>query len=206
MGLFDFFRRKKKVVERKARARDPKLKIAFEKVKTDIEEIKSELKNHSELISEHSEIINVLKPLPNQVKELQKQFTELIMNSVNSPSTSLTVHQKSSELSELTEPALESLTPHTKQAFGIILRLLNEYGEEWLPVSELTRELYPEKEAKEIRNAVSNTLKSLLTSGLIERKREGNYVFIKLTEKGFKVSQTELSKIQLKKLAKYYKK
>ncbi len=215
MGLFDFFKKKKVVkktsIKRKKRKsqKDKQIQEAFIKIKSEQQNQNQNIEKLFEITNEHSEILNILKPLPNQFKELQKQFTEFIVSSVNSPTTSLSVHQKPnepSELTELNELTLDNLTPHTKQAFGIILRLLNEYGEEWLPISDLTRELYPEKEAKKIRNAVSNTLKPLLTNKLIERKREGNFVFIKLTEKGFKISQTELSKIQLKKLAKYYKK
>jgi len=203
MGLFDLFRKKKvqkkRVVGRKRKSTDSKIKEAFENVKKDVDEIKGELK-------EHSEILEGLKPLPNKFKELQKQFSEFIVSSVNSSSTSSSVHQEVSEVNEVSEVILKGLTPHTKKALSILVSLLNEYGDEWLPVSELTRELYPSKEARKIRNAVSNTIKPLINNKLIERKREGNYVFIKLTKKGLKVCQEELSKVQLKKIAKYHKK
>lgn len=122
---------------------------------------------------------------------------------MNSSVSSSTVHQKDSESSE---PTLNNLTPHQKKAFSLIVGLLNEAGEEWLPVSSLTSELYPGKEAKKIRNSVSNTLKPLLNKKLIQRKRQGNYVFLRLTKEGYKTSKNLLSKNQLKNLTKIYEK
>lgn len=183
MGFFDLFKNKakKKDVEK-----------AFKKVKREMTQFNTRLEK--------------LEVLPKQFKDLQKQFTEFIMKSVDSPTTSPAVHRKASEVSEVHESALENLTPHTKKAFSLIVGLLNESKEEWLPMSELTIELYPSKEASKIRNAVSNTIKPLLTNKLIERKREGNYVFIRLTNLGYTTSQNILSKNQLKNLAKFYTK
>ena len=207
MGWFDFFKKKKEPVKRTYRKRqDPKLKEAFDKVAKDVNALKVEQKKQAELINDHSVKIARLELLPDQFKEIQKQFTELIMKSVSSPVKSSTVQQGQSEVSEVHESVFESLTPHTKKAFSLIVGLLNEYKEEWLPISDLTTELYPNKEASKIRNAVSNTIKPLLTNKLIERKREGNYVFIKLTKAGFTTSQNILTKNQLKNLTKFYTK
>lgn len=143
--------------------------------------------------------ITALEVFPVQFLELREQFTEFMLNSVNSPSTSLQVH---SEVSEVKSSL--NLTPHTKTAFSLIVGLLNEYSEEWLPLANLTTELYPNKEASEIRNAVSNTIKPLIDNSLIEKKREGNFVFIRLTKKGFESAQKEVSKLKLKNLARYH--
>ena len=207
MGFWDLFKKKKEPVKRARRKRkDPKLKEAFDKVARDVSKIRLEQKNQAELIENNSTRLEKLEVLPKQFKDMQKQFTELIMKSVSSPITSPTVHQKASEVSEVHEPVLENLTPHTKQAFSLIVGLLNECKEEWLPISDLTTELYPNKEASKIRNAVSNTIKPLLINKIIERKREGNYVSIKLTKFGYTTSQNILSKNQLKNLAKFYTK
>jgi len=208
---FDNVKKDMDKLQEKINKHSKSIKDHSEKIEThtivakDINEIKIELKNHSKILNTHSLQINNLKPLPKQFKGLQKQFTEFIVNSVNSPSTSPTVHQKGQKSSELTKFSLKLLTPHCKKGFSLIVGLLNEAGNEWLPISLLTSELYPHKEAKKVRNAVSNTIKPLLDNKLIEKKREGNYVSIKLTEKGFDVCQTELSKAQLQKIAKYYK-
>jgi len=183
MGFSDWF---------KSKAKKEDVEKAFKKVKREMTQFNTRL--------------GKLEVLPEQFKDMQKQFTEFIMKSVSSPTTSLAVHQKASEVSEAHEVNLENLTPHTKKAFSLIVGLLNECKEEWLPISDLTIELYPNKEASKIRNAVSNTIKPLLTNKIIERKREGNYVFIKLTKLGYTTSQNILSKNQLRNLAKFYTK
>lgn len=211
MGFFDIFKKKKvkKKVTKSSKPRTSKLKEAFDNVAKDITKIKTEQKKHIELINEHSTRLEKLEVLPEQFKDIQKQFTEFIMKSVSSPNTPLAVHrkrEKSSEVSEVHESVFDNITPHTKKAFSLIVGLLNEYKEEWLPMSEFTIELYPDKEASKIRNAVSNTIKPLLTNKLIERKREGNYVFIRLTKLGYTTAQNILSKNQLKNLAKFHTK
>ena len=123
------------------------------------------------------------------------------VSSVKSSVSSLRVHR---EVSELTKNIFKDLTPHTQKAFVLVTRLLNETSEEWIPLSSLTQELYPTKEAAKVRNTLSNTLKPLFNNKLLERKREANFVYVKLTEKGFKCVKTELSKTQLKNIAKFY--
>ncbi len=197
MKIWNLFKRKrepeKKTKKRKNNNSNKKLKEAFEKIRL-------EQNKQNQLIKLNSERIEKLEILPNQFLELKKQFSEFIMSSVSSPTTSPTLHQNQNEVSELT---LKNLTPHTKKAFEIIVMLLNEYSEEWLPVSELISDLYPTKEPKKVRNALSNTLKPLYDNDLIKKKREGNFVFIKLTKKGFQIIKKELSDKKLKKLEKY---
>ncbi len=100
----------------------------------------------------------------------------------------------------------DRLTPHIRKAFSIIIKLLNESNKEWLSISNLITELYPNKDVNKARMSISNIITTLIEKDLLERKREANYVYIKLTDKGYEIVKTELTKLQIGNLSKFYDK
>ena len=184
------------------------LREQLDKLEKNIKSSFSKVKRENKKLKEQIIMLNsIVDPLPKQFKELQKQLSEHLMSSVSSvksPVSSLRVHREVSEVSEPTKNVLGKLTPHTKTAFVLVTKLLNESNEEWLPLSNLIPELYPDKQAEKVRNALSNTIKPLLVEKLLERTRKANFVYIKLTSKGFNCVKNELSKAQLRNMAKFY--
>jgi hypothetical protein len=205
MGLFDFFRRKKKVVERKARARDPKLKLAFNKVKTDIDslqikanEINNQLDKHSERLDQHNNLLNKhdseIRNLILQISELQILKQSLSLRPVQAESK--TSKSKSKTYTEFKSesklrPAVKMIEIAEKSILKNMKRIIkNEIfkvieQEETIPISKLYSIICEEKQFCS-RASFFNYMKELKDSGLIENK----------TIEGQRI--TEVSKEELK--------
>ena len=71
--------------------------------------------------------------------------------------------------------------------------MLHETGEEWLPLSHLIAELYPDRDNNKNHNAVANVLRPLYRKNHLAKYRRGNYVSIRLTEKEINVCKERVA-------------
>ena len=163
--------------------------------------------------------VNKLEELPDRLTDLQEQFAALIRAAERDEDEEPLVARVSDKAHEAErrsspvrddreaeeeESPLEILTPLTRQAFFVILQMLHESGEDWLPLAQVTARLYPEREGKKIHNVVANVLRPLYQNKLLEKRRKANYVSLRPTQKGLNAGKDHFKESELKRVEKAF--
>jgi len=113
------------------------------------------------------------------------------------------------ELSEEDEEEIEikplesewnSLTDLQKSMIEVMAKLHTEGGKRWIPLRQLTEEIYPNKEYHKVRPLVSSYASILIEYDLIKKKRVGKQLFVALSKKSFKYLRDYLKSKKLLKL------
>jgi len=94
---------------------------------------------------------------------------------------------------EFESAKLSDLTDLERKAFILISQLQRELNGDWVPVSDLNKELYPDNIEQKMRTSVSNALGRLDEFSLIERLRKGKRYYIRINRKGFQLISDKAS-------------
>ncbi len=203
-------------------------RIALLEKKTDVHS--NEMEKHSKWLQYHNQQLSTLsnnlstatfriervESVSEEVKELKKQFAELIRQAgkengelkkvTNEETTALMekvqeIQAQKAFRSDAKVDILEKLTPYTRRALFLIVSMLHETNLDWLPLAQLTGELYPDREGKKVHNVVANVLRPLYQQELLEKHRRGSNVFVKPTKLGLSICKEHLKDSQLKSTA-----
>jgi len=191
-----FFKKK----EEKVGIINSKLQNSFSNLKQDIstlynwiEHFKEEHTNHKshhkKHYDNHNNLTNEIKILKEELKEMRqilyskrledsKDINEISKKRIVTPDTNF----------------LTDLMPTQEKILMNLIGLINETGSEWIPMKEIARGAYPEKEYSKIKSMVSNHTDFFLTFGLVEKKRKGRQTYVSLTEKGKEIFKNNLEK------------
>ncbi|QQG39162.1 MAG: hypothetical protein HYS32_01765 [Candidatus Woesearchaeota archaeon] len=81
---------------------------------------------------------------------------------------------------------LTKITPAQQNLLIMLYKLLNESGREWVSMKNLTLEIHPKKEYKNIKSLISDYTNILSDLGLVRKTRKGRETYLTLTEKAKK--------------------
>jgi len=154
--------------------------------------------------------IERLEQLPKDMKQLRKEFADLLADlHIEEPSDSVdlatTAERKMSKellrtVSKTPGEVVEIVTPYSRRAFFLIVKMARESTEDWIPRSSLSTEMYPDREDKALTNTLANLLKPLYDYKLIERKRIANAVFLRPTDFGLSAVKEKVTENQSKRV------
>lgn len=159
-----------------------------------------------------------LETVSHEVAKLQKEFAELMRKleaeqikdktrvRVVEPIRDESNEERLTQEEVSNEQALEHLSPYTRQALFLIVKMMHESGKEWLALADVTAQLYPDRDGSKIHNLVANVLRPLYEHGLLEKRRSQNYVFIKPTERGLSACRDQVKENGLKKVDRVFEK
>ena len=104
------------------------------------------------------------------------------------------------ETSQPTNPSalLENLTETQQAMFLRLGTIMNEAGQEWIPLKALAQELYPEKEYPKVRSTVSEYADILGEFYLLDKKRRGKQSYVTLSKKGKQIFNKDKKKQEVK--------
>jgi len=160
-----------------------------------------------------NKVIKELSPLSTRFTELECRFTEFSQqfnnDSLSQGKMESIEHIQSKSPKKAPAPTSmnvknENLTPLEQKGLVFIGRLQDESRSSMIPVGHLTSNLYPDRVTRKMKTTVSNILRKLINLGLISRERRGNYWYIGLTAKGYRVIKKLFQQNPLKNLVQLY--
>src|SRR4030042_4674773 len=137
-----------------------------------------------------------LSELRKQLDDLQNEFAEFTCQfKKDSPVHDKSViHYEKEQEKPMSIPPKEisdndsfSLSPMEQKGLIFIGKIQDESKSQMISVGSLSTGLYPDWAKQKSNTTVSNILKKLKEHGLILRERRGNYWYIGLTAKGYKM-------------------
>jgi len=147
---------------------------SFTHIKGDIDGIFNKLDLQEEKITYIlSRIENLESSSINQPTEQIEQYTEQIEQS-EQPS-SKTIQSLKTTLNDLTDTQLGLLKK--------LIALQKENKDNWVLMRSLTEEAYPNKDPLKVRSTISGYLSILDDLGLIQKRRKGRQILLKITDR-----------------------
>jgi hypothetical protein len=176
-------------IQRQLQIMDKSLRISFTNLKVDIsshsnslETLNSKIKEQDVLIRQLISEMSILKehkhPIKteSQLRMEQKTFGERSVSSV--------------ERSESVLRTPNSLTPLHLELLRKLMLLQVENGSRGITMRELASEVYSDREYASIKSTLSEYIKELHQSGLVEKIQKGN-LYISFTEKALEYADQQ---------------
>jgi len=179
--MFGFFKNKK--IEKRIKKMEQSLGQSFLKIKEDF------LSTHRKVDDHHSHHNQKLDEIYNRVVQLERLFSSVTTKSL-----------PKSETSNFRETFdhLSSLTNSQKRLFMEIVSIHLESGLEWISLTDIAKQVYPDKDYNTIRSTLSEYTSTLEETGLLNKKIQRKKAYVKATPKG----TIYLDHVRAKKLAK----
>jgi len=141
---------------------------SFTHIKGDIDHLFSKLDLHEEKINYIiSKIDNLGVPNIEQIEQSKPEEKEEIQTE--------TIENIKTTLTDLTDTQLGLLKK--------LIALQKENKDNWVLMRSLTEEAYPNKDPLKVRSTISSYLSILEDLGLIQKRRKGRQILLKITER-----------------------
>ncbi|MAG52874.1 MAG: hypothetical protein CMH62_02830 [Nanoarchaeota archaeon] len=165
--MFRFFKNKK--MEKRIKEMEESLSHSFSQIKKDF------LSTHRKVNDHHSHHNNKLDEIYNRVLQLEKLFSSITTKDLPK--------KEATEFREIFDH-LSSLTDSQKRLFMEIISLHLESGLEWISLTDIAKQAYPEKDYNTIRSTLSEYTSTLEETGLLHKKIQRKKAYVKSTIKG----------------------
>ena len=76
--------------------------------------------------------------------------------------------------------------------------MLKEEGVEWIPMKDLTLDLYPSTKYEDVKSMISSYTDLFLNFGLVNKKRKGKETLLSLTEKSKNLLKDSKKELKIK--------
>ena len=131
--------------------------------------------HHKKHYGNHNNLTKELQVFREEMKEI-RQF--LFKHKIHKEETETPQIEQTTQ-----DQTIPNLTTSQKTVMKRIYTMLKEEGVEWIPMKDLTQDLYPTTKYDDVKSMMSIYTDLFLNFGLVNKKRKGKETLISLTEK-----------------------